>query len=155
MKPGPNPLVQIANQITEAECSEKSSKLQHFSKLTLINVIKNEKVCKITFPEFILTNKFTNKWFLTNTLELVGMTDVHEDEDEVLIKGQHLLEMENFFPKPMDSSFLHVFSSKLVKENFSNAYFYRPDLILCKMVPINRKDKTVFIPLMHTMANFI
>lgn len=81
------------------------------------------------------------------------MTDVYKVNDNILIRGQQLSKKQDFFPEPMQSSFLLVFTSKVEKGNKSKDNTYNPDTILCKMVPINRKGQTIFIPLLHTMTN--
>lgn len=153
VKAGPNPLVQVANRILEAEHDKNSSTLQIPDNSKTIHVEKNEKHSKICLPEFTLTNDFKNKWFLTKDSKLVGMTDIHNSDEGIQIKGRFLKQKRDFFVKPMKSSFLHIFSSKL-KNNSSKVEYYKPESILCKMVAINLKLTTVFIPLMHTVRNY-
>lgn len=118
-----------------------------------IHVEKNDKNCKLFLPEFTLTNDMKNKWFLTKDSKIVGMTDIHKTDDGVSIKGKFLLSKQDFFLKPMKSSFLHIFMSK-IKNNSSNVEYFNTDSILGKLAAINWKKQTVFIPLMHTVKNY-
>lgn len=155
VKPGPNPLIQVANRVLEVEGNDKepSGELIPSNRSIVINVLNDDKNCKITLSEFILTTKFVNKWFLTKDLKIVGMTGIKEQCGEAIIQGHHLIQKQDLFPEPMKSSFLHVYKSKVTKGNTSKLADYRPDAILCKMVPFTRRHEIVFIPLMHTLTN--
>lgn len=153
VKAGPNPLAQVANRVIETEHAKDSRTLIVPDNSKAIHVQKNAKISKIVLPEFTLTNESKNKWFLTKDQKIVGMTDVDNSDEGVLIKGKFLLHKQDFFPKPIKSSFLHIFSSR-INNNSSSIELYKPDTILCKMVAVHCKKETVFIPLMHTLKNY-
>lgn len=151
---GPNPLAQVAARITEAVIAD-SSKTTKFSPLQNQSnafVQYQRSKMKISFPNFTLTSDFSDKWFLTKQFDIVEVSGALQKDTGLLIEGHKVLFKKDFFPKPFKSSFLQIYISKISPDNISRSRtFFRSQNVYCKLVPIERKEGVVFVPLIHTI----
>lgn len=101
--------------------------------------------------DLLLTNKSKDKWFLTKQGEIVSMIYATSEDDEIKIFGQSIKNIENFFQKPIKSSYLDIYSCK---ENLNNVKMYSLNQIKCKLVSLKYHDQIIFIPLIHSFDIF-
>ncbi|XP_055605845.1 uncharacterized protein LOC129754015 [Uranotaenia lowii] len=152
LKAGPNPLAQVANRISEnMNAGESFSFEEQIISKSPISVEKTKKICKITFPSFILSTACKDRWFLSKSLKIVCVVNIIESKNDWKIEGQHLLNQADFFSKPFKSSVIHIYVANQNLKNRSKNNLYECSAIMCKLVAISCADGTVFIPLIHTL----
>lgn len=89
-----------------------------------------------------------DSWFLTKKFEIVQM----EYATQTTIHGYPIIQKDNFFSKPVSSKFLNIFKSDGVvgpKKSFGL------DEILAKMICISHDKEFVFLPLLHTLKEYL
>ncbi|XP_055543355.1 uncharacterized protein LOC129728906 [Wyeomyia smithii] len=147
LRHGQNSLEQVANRITEK--SSLPLKIQH-AEYPAIKRIGNIVQCYIK-SDFFLSTNFKNSWFLTKTKEIARMTSACMDENrKIIITARLVQKPELFFPKPIRSSYLHIY--KVNKLYFNSENSYKLDDVFCKLVAIRYKgNEFEFTPLQHTL----
>lgn len=92
-----------------------------------------------------------DKWFMTNSGEIVEFKCVMNIKNETIICGSPLKEKKDFFIKPFKSSFIDIY---LCEKESENDRPYQLNEIKCKMFCLCYDDKFVFVPLLHTLDIF-
>lgn len=146
--------VQVANRISEMMAFQDDERT-HFSKearsfphLTKLCNGERNKYSVVNFNNFILNNNEKNKWFLTNSNEIVQMDYATKIENKVCFCGNKNTRLYPFFHNPFNSTFIKVFMPDGTLLETKNVY--ATDEIYCKMIALNYKNNKVFIPLLHT-----
>lgn len=103
----------------------------------------------IQFQHFLLNSeKNKDKWFLTSKNEIVCIEYIVKS-DVMLIYGYPLLQLENVFEQPINSSYLNIYKSNGVLGDIKT---YLISDIKCKLVLIlDDNEFLVFVPLLHTL----
>lgn len=161
IKTGNNPLQQAANRLVELSFltnNDYENEDKHYPIIGKqiyprdVELLPVELTCffrKVEVAKGLgLQNDKMNKWFLTKSNKIVAVKYITKFQKKVHIFGSSLKKIENFFEKPLKSSLLHIFISNC-EEN--KAQLYSITEIKCKMVAVDYKNKTVFIPLTHTL----
>lgn len=149
LRTGHNPLVQVASRLTESNNTESPHRFEPVDRQ--IKVEQNNERYRIVFPNFVLNTEFKDKWFMTSDFNIVEMQGAAKESLYWKITGRQVLRKYNLFVKPFKSSRLHIFTAKLDYANISSLMTFDTGAVICKLVAINRKEDTVFIPLLHTM----
>ena len=158
LRSGSLPLEQVALRIKEyskLECNNYSIDLKYPFGKNKQNKSKIAANCDQIFEQLMvqegltLKNDNKNKWFLTNRNEIVAMKHAIYNDNQFLICGQKLKEKQNFFEKPILSSYLHIYTCQ--KNVDVSTEFYDLKEIKCKLVCLNYKYQLVFFPLIHTI----
>lgn len=151
---GPLPLNQIANRLTELINSETAKTLKdvyHVNIRSVRSVERTDSKITITLTDFILSTNFEDMWILTTDLAIVCLKNAVKDGSNWKIAGNAIQNTYDFFDKPFKSSFIHIYAASDNKNNFLGKNVYRIESILCKLVPIKRRNEIVFVPLIHTI----
>lgn len=155
VKPGPNPLAQIANRITENMQTYEHDVIPQQawpvantkSRQKCVDT-KNTNESTLVSSQFTLKADFKDKWFLTNDQTIVAFSKAVKTDSKYFVEGQIVKTKSNFFEKPFKSSYLQVF---IAEPEFSGKKMFDIDFIFCKLVANPRKEGVVFVPLMHTI----
>lgn len=152
IRAGKNPLVQIANRMTERLFISSFNNMDSTYKGPTIQRGKNNK-CEIEFLDFKLSNvKFKDMWFYANK-NIFKMENAFEENSNFFIEGFEVLACNDFFVKPFKSSLLSIFIANV--SNIERVPLKRVNVcdIECKFVVINHsiENTYVFIPLLHTI----
>lgn len=162
LRSGNLPLAQVAKRIIEQENFERIDDDEKNKKM--YPLLNNEKKLKrhdingcegvfesIQLAEaFLVKNDNKNKWFLTHNLQIVEMVNATYFNNKIYVYGKIVREKHNFFEVPIKSEHLNIFESC---GDTGKAQLFEIANIKCKMVHIQFKDKSVFIPLNHTLTN--
>lgn len=149
LRQGHNNLQQIANRIAERNLLLSSDKNKKVSRPKIKKGRDNFVECSIS-SDFCLSNVFKNSWFLTLDNQIVQMTAASEVNEKIILHGKSVKKKDDFFKNPIRSSNLQIYVGSI--SNLNNVKTYTIENIFCKMVAINYKEnKTVFIPLIHTI----
>lgn len=172
IRSGNLPLPQVARRIIEMQSNSSCQNVIGSDKPTLkkkCTISDDSDIALRSFMQnnesdvysFINLNNFcldagsdSNRWILTPTFEVVAVKYIIHNisNNTIQLFGNPVLDLMDFFIKPIVSSSLFIYGSNL---NFKPPQFYDLSLIKCKMVKIDCKSsklpKSVFIPLIHTL----
>lgn len=169
LRSGVNPLPQVARRISEVQSANcfKSAQNNHEIKLmcerkhedvltdrSLAYFLQNENAkaySKIQLPTFKLNaSQEQNKWVHTISGQIVCVKAIIQSSNgQTYIYGCPLLDIRNYFEKPVLSSKLNIYESNCAE---GSANFYQMDEIHCKMVKVEYGSRiSVFVPLVHTI----
>lgn len=94
------------------------------------------------------SRNFGDKWFLTNDCKVVEFHFAVKRNEQYLLYGSCLKELNNFFTQPFSSKKIFVFSGKNEK---SASNFYRIEDVKAKMICLRNEEEFVFLALLHTL----
>lgn len=137
---GKSPLHQVANRLVELTSVNKQPK-----------IAKNRSNDKEYIYErgFCLANDNKNKWFLTNTDEIVQMESVVSLESQIYIKGRAIKRIENYFETPFNSSLIDIYCANI---ELNEPTSFHVSNIKCKMFALYESDRMcVFLPILSTL----
>lgn len=141
LRSGNKPLSQIAKRMTEL------NEMNNFSATYLVPPKNTSQ--KIHLSEnCILSSDLKNKWFLTKTKEIIGLTQIIYKNGIPELKGIKYNKVEDFFVLPIRSSFLNIFTSTLEEIGQITCSL---DDVKCKLFSVKYHRKCVFFPLLHTV----
>lgn len=148
VRSGRLPLNQIINRISEkTQPHNNSPVIQSYPSLKQPSRINGDNFLYCTIYEgFRLTNKFEDKWFLTNDKSIVAMNFANEDG----IVGSELKQFEAHVEKPFPSDVFYIYRT-ITNNDFSSCKLYPFSSIFCKLVAIEIHEETIFVPLHHTL----
>lgn len=166
VRSGKEPLTQISRRIKELSfLNETQANIISAKRITLKSENKKRemqherKFNKIIFEnEFLLQNDWKNSWFLTKNHEIVSLNYVTLDcQNQMWLYGAPLKTIGDFFNIPFGSTLLLIFESvgdfndQLLRARFSETKKYVLNDIKCKLFIIQKNNKFVFFPLLHTL----
>lgn len=151
-----HPLQQIARRISELDSSSKVTtwKPAFFSpKFDHPFVIGHYMAYKqVEFKQNVTISTHSangkDKWFLTHDNIIVAFHFVLKHNENYIIRGSALKNIESFFQKPFDSNHLNIFMSD---GELNDARNFELNSIKAKMFCLPYENKWVFIPLLHTL----
>lgn len=166
LKHGYLPLEQIAHRIIESSSinnnnyhhdeqlpscrTKKIEPLVSYEIKLAGNEFRYEKI-QIT-PEVTLSiRKFGDSWFSSKSGQIVKMKYALKIGNNFKIVGQNIIEKNDFFTKPVNSSKLDIFLSNGELDDQLNSYNLQE--IEAKIICLPYGTDFVFIPLLHTMDN--
>lgn len=151
------PLQQIARRISELNSSSKVVALKPTTvfpkcdhKFTLFEHIFAFKQVQF-MQSAMISNKIENgkdKWFLTHDNLIVAFHFIVKKQENYIIRGSPLKNIENFFETPFYSKHLHIFMSDGELHDSQN---FQLNAIKAKMFCMPYENKWVFVPLLHTL----
>lgn len=166
LRSGVNPLPQAARRISEvqnANCFKPSLKTNDIRLMcerkhedvvdkSLAAFLQNENMkaySKIQLPTFKLnTYQDHNKWIHTISGQIVSVRSIIQSTNgQIYLYGCPLVDVRNFFEKPVLSSKLNIYESNCIE---GSAKFYPLNEIHSKLVKIHY-GPSVFVPLIHTI----
>lgn len=113
----------------------------------------SQKNCfsKITIKPniFLSSRKIGDKWFLTQSGDIVGMKYATKIANSYKICGFSLIQKSPFFMKPLDSQKLFIFKSN--GELNSELCMHGIDSIVAKMICLAIGTHFVYMPILHTL----
>lgn len=158
VRSGKQPLKQIAHWVTRQSNTGNKSDAQEFH---LKGEIKDAIYRKIYLKDFMLGRDDKNSWFLTKNNDIVKLQNVSLQEGNILITGKQLENQQDFFTLPFKSSKLNIFSADYSKNQsmaseepqheFLLQKQYNLTEIKCKLFCLTYRNKSVFLPLLHTL----
>lgn len=147
-------LNQIINRTHEKELIETPIGTESLNYPLLKFPFKNEptKFCCIVIRDgFTLrSDSFADKWFRTKNSKIVAIDYVTSAN---VILGKELTLTHDLFDSPLNSNHLKVQSSNATSQFKPNKQ-YQIDDLLCKLVAIEVKSETTFVPLIHTLPTY-
>lgn len=177
IRSGNLPLSQVARRVTELQsnlpvrnqskvprkCLNKYYKIDDFP-LSLQSFLETRE-CNVyscvKFEEFkIDCNSDPDQWILLSSLKIIKVHYILlcVDNDEMLLYGQYLKKLSDYFEKRVKSSSLQIFASDLELEN--SAQIFPINQFYAKMVKVtqslsNERDsnESIFVPLIHTLLS--
>lgn len=100
-------------------------------------------------PKICLSSKkFGDKWFITESNEIVEMKFGTQIDDSFYIYGSRIKNKCNFFIKPYSSSLTNIYQSNGDK---TNEEFFDVSDIKAKMMCLSYQEDLVFIPILHSI----
>lgn len=111
------------------------------------------KKTKLFLLFFKLTNNaFEDMWFGANDKIFKLVNAFEDDTKEIFIEGHCLLNMNNFFEYPFESSNLDIYMANV--NNIPNHLVkFTSNEVNAKYVAIKYNNNHVFIPLLHTIRD--
>lgn len=149
LRAGKNPLIQIANRLTERLfVSDFIYRENNECKQPAIRYGKNQK-CEIETKEFKLSNvKFQDMWYNVGD-KIFKMKNAVEINSEYFIEGREI-EGTPLFEKPVKSTHFNIFVANL--SDIGPMKRVNLKEVDCKFVAIRHSnEKFAFIPLLHTL----
>lgn len=143
------PLAQLAKRSIEsmAKVSRPAA--------AIVNHIKHHKdKCTIQLECYILSTEFEDMWFAFEN-NIFKMVNAHNDGTSFFISGAKLLQIDNLFKEPCESSMFLIYSSNNTLKCSTEIYKIDIFKIQCKFFVIktfNERHAHVFIPIMHTLS---
>lgn len=136
------PLQQISNRLFEKSRSEVNK-----IETNVYPIFKKNKTDQIQFKNFKINTTDKNKWFLTNTNDIVMFKKIKQINGKWEICGQKLKNKFPFYKKPFDSVNLQIFSSNGIVEEDS---FFKIKEVSSKLFSFRFKNtaEIVFFPLL-------
>lgn len=148
VRSGRLPLNQIINRITEKQLQKSCA--EGYLKYPVLENPSTEDATtflRIVISDgFTLQNSFPDKWFLTTNSKVVAMVHVNLNG----IMGKELKQTFIQFKSPLKSFDRNVMCT-YNDNSFIPCKLYPLTEIFCKLVAIPIKEKTVFVPLHHTL----
>lgn len=153
LRQGNRPLEQVAMRVSELANMKSFSNANHFNqKSSLKNkqVRNNETTynCLITGLGFELANKQGDKWFLTESGQIVEMHYAFEKNSSLFICGAEIKLKYDFFTQPFSSRYLNIYASSAETKPPT---VFALNQVKCKLISLPYHDELVFIPLLHTL----
>ena len=144
LRSGNRPLAQISRRIIELSYVTNTPNTKFVIKLNdeILN-FKNMYNSIHMAEDFILSNNAKNKWFLTNSLEVVSMKYATRIKGQFNIHGNLIKNTSDFFKKPLRSSNLHIYALPLKIYTLSD--------IKCKIFCLKYRNELIFFPLIHAL----
>lgn len=157
------PLEQIGRRLQEvAQCSKNLSsnfindvfpKVSH--QLLSPDRFGNPSFHRIEYEQNVFISSangnLRDRWFLTNENHIVEFDLAIKTRNGFMIRGSRLQNQEDFFEKPFRSRYINIFLSDGCKHEPS---LYHVNTIKAKLFCIRYKEKSVFVPLLHTLSNY-
>lgn len=149
-----NPLQQIGRRFSEIASTlapidfdfHKNRSIMELKYPLLNDKTKFQTVC---FKDFCISSrKIGDQWFMSETKSLIMFKYAKKIKEKTILYGYEIMEKEDFFKIPFDSSKLNIYISdiaQLVEANCDSRE------VKCKMVGISFQNKMVFQPLLHTL----
>lgn len=97
---------------------------------------------------FLSSRNFGDKWFLTHSGEVVEFHYSLKRNQNYLLYGSRIKNLNNFFTQPFSSSKIYVFSGS--DEKCDSEYF-KIENVMAKMICIRNHNEFIFMPLLHTL----
>lgn len=169
LRSGVNPLPQVARRISEIQSGNCFKKRETKGDIKLMYECKHQDVVdkslaaflenenarsysKIHLPSFKLnTCQNNNKWIHTKKGQIVSVKCIIQSANgQIFLYGCPLIELKNYFEKPVPSSKLNIYESNCIE---GAPTFYQLNEIHSKMVKVAFNEMTcVFVPLVHTIG---
>lgn len=146
VKHGRKTLQQVVNRLQESMNLNLNNKPLTSYKLSK-NVKNTESFTEVYFPQFTFNSTDKNKWFLTNTNDIVEFHSVSlsKTTKKPIILGRKINHVTDFFELPVKSSVLDIYMSS--REEFDGFLFYCLEQIKCKLFGLKMNDALVFMPM--------
>lgn len=168
IRSGNLPLAQVSRRICEIQSNMGSQKYENpelrvpsLKNKILTNSSKvnqsdqSDKYSFIDFGNFCIdTNSEANRWILTDECDIVSVKYIahYPSSNTIELQGKKMVNIFDFFVKPVASSMLYIFASNL---ELGETRSIPSEKVLCKMVRIDCEDiklpKCVFFPLIHSI----
>lgn len=144
LRSGHLPLQQIMNRISEETMPNYDATIIEYPLYTKLD--KDGTFLHILLRNgFNLNTNYTDKWFLSTDKVIFAFKKTNEG----FIICSKLKMYESAFNEPLVSTYLNVFSSEHVCQ-LEDEQSIPISNVLCKLVAINVKNITTFVPLHHT-----
>lgn len=115
---------------------------------------KSKFYFKIDFGKFSLSSDIANKWFLTESGEIVGLICVISEENKLYLFGRVLTNHKDFFERPVKSRDLNIYATEYFADRTEEERLFDIAHVKCKLVRIcYNNDSDVYIPLLHTLSS--
>lgn len=155
---GHRPLAQVVKRITEIENANNESRpfttrtYPYVQKQT--NHLHEHPRCQKTFNKlylndgFLLSNTKKNQWFLTKDDKVVKMINATNFNNNLHIYGASVKVLHNCFDSPIESKYLNIYCTS---EKLNSPSIFTISNVKCKLMYLKSKEKSVFIPILHTL----
>lgn len=150
------PLEQISRRISELNLSYRNP--VDLSENVIETILKypfENETNKIVYSQiffganlFLSSRNFGDKWFLTDDNKVIEFHFALQRQQEYLLYGSCLKNLNNFFTQPFSSKNNYIFSSKNEK---SAPSYYKIEKVIAKMICLRNRGEFIFMPLLHTL----
>lgn len=153
IRSGNLPLAQVSRRICEIQSNMGSQKYENpelrvpsLKNKILTNSSKvnqsdqSDKYSFIDFGNFCIdTNSEANRWILTDECDIVSVKYIahYPSSNTIELQGKKMVNIFDFFVKPVASSMLYIFASNL---ELGETRSIPSEKVLCKMVRIDCED---------------
>lgn len=170
IRSGHLPLSQVSNRVNELQNNLSKSNNPTQLPFTLKKKLKDPpsyddkiklNIAELEFYAMIALNNFcfdtefdSDRWMLTNDYNIICLEFIalNISDNSVTFFGYPLINLKDYFSRPILSSSLQIFASNLEKGPIT---IYKMNEIRSKMVKVDCDDsnlpKSVFMPLIHTI----
>lgn len=151
-----NPLAQISRRIHEQAVCHKPISIETYfegypklnKQFVLDNGLSAYRQIQLKY-NIMFANDNKNCWILIETNKIIEFRYAFKKDNRVMIRGDPLKSINNFFEKPFSSSYINVFMSDGAKDQLEiNCGL---SAIKAKLFCLPYKDNFVFIPLTHSL----
>lgn len=147
-----NPLQQIHRRIDEIESVEafviKEEDLQTLELKYALKIDKG-RFQTVVFKNFrVCSRKISDSWFLDKSNRIIMFSYATEVEKKVILHGFEVIQKDDFFKTPFDSSKINIYVSSC--HQMSETTCDTTD-IKCKLIRLPFENEFVFQPLLHTL----
>lgn len=153
------PLEQIARRISELDLDHRNAiseipicetpivkyPFQYEEQTVFGSIILNEIF-------FLNKKNIGDKWFLSDCGKIVEFHFALKHDDEYLVSGYCIENLNNFFTQPFSSNKIYIFSG-VIKKSYQITHFKLKN-VMAKMICMQRainSTEFVFMPLLHTL----
>lgn len=155
IRSGNKPLAQISRRVIEHSKLKSQGCSAILFETRMENKINDNTMAAVTgykkihvAENFMLCNDNKNNWFMTYDEKIVSMENVRLINNSYIIAGFSIMDKENFFISPLQSSKLNIYKSDGRLNSLSQ---YKLSEIKCKLFSMNYHDEKVFFPILHTV----
>lgn len=152
------PLEQISRRIAELNLDYRDSinfeqnnePILKYPMVALIDELESVVYSQIFFRDhfFLSSRNFGDKWFLTDDSKVIEFQFAMKHQDEYLLYGNYVKNLDNFFTQPFSSKIIYIFSGKYEK---SESKYFQIKNVMAKLICMRNSDNYIYMPLLHTL----
>lgn len=149
------PLAQLCNRLHEMHASGHHQRFQIGSTGICLKkqISYNENTGQFCYKEILVdglrfNTNFKEKWFFTNTNEIVGITKIVKQKEMIVLIGHEITQKKDFFSIPIKSNYLDIYETNGTVSNCEKQYCLSS--IKHKLFAMRSGEDVIFYPLLHT-----